>query len=70
MVGNVFEWTADDSTPYPGAPEGTKVTPGKVMRGGAFNSAQREHAEPALRFGQDPAAHVHAVGFRCAKPAG
>ena len=70
MVGNVFEWTADDSVPYPGAPEGTKVMPGKVMRGGAFNSTQREHAEPALRFGQDPAAHVHAVGFRCAKTAG
>ncbi|MBL9105108.1 MAG: SUMF1/EgtB/PvdO family nonheme iron enzyme [Myxococcales bacterium] len=67
MVGNVFEWTADDALPYPGAPEGTKLTPGKIMRGGAFNSFQREHAEPALRFGQDPTAHVHAVGFRCAR---
>lgn len=70
MVGNVFEWTADESAPYAGAPEDTKVMPGKVMRGGAFNSSQREHAEPSLRFGQDPTAYVHAVGFRCAKPAG
>jgi formylglycine-generating enzyme required for sulfatase activity/serine/threonine protein kinase len=72
MVGNVFEWTADAAVPYPGAPPEatTRLTPGKVMRGGAFNSSQREHAEPALRFGQDPTAHIHAVGFRCAKPAG
>jgi serine/threonine-protein kinase len=67
MVGNVFEWTADDFRRYPGAPEDTPVTPGKVMRGGAFNSYQAQHAEPALRFGQDPAAHVHALGFRCAR---
>jgi hypothetical protein len=38
----------------------------KVIRGGAFNSSQAEHAEPALRFPQDATAHVHAVGFRCA----
>ncbi len=68
MVGNVFEWTADDFAAYPDAPNPGKATPGmKVMRGGAFNSTQAQHAEPALRFGQDQTAHVHAVGFRCAR---
>ncbi len=68
MVGNVFEWTADDFKPYPGAPAGASVAEGsKVMRGGGFNSSQAEHAEPALRFPQDATAHVHAVGFRCAR---
>ncbi len=69
MVGNVFEWTADDYALYPGAPADARPPdPGaKVIRGGAFNSAQAEHAEPALRFPQDQTAHVHAVGFRCAQ---
>ena len=68
MVGNVFEWTVDDFKPYPDAPAGTPVPGGaKVMRGGAFNSSQAEHAEPSLRFPQDATAHVHAVGFRCAR---
>ena len=69
MVGNVFEWTADDYRLYPDAPADAKPPePGaKVIRGGAFNSTQADHAEPALRFPQDQAAHVHAVGFRCAK---
>ncbi len=67
MVGNVFEWTADDFQAYPGAPPGAPAPVGmKVIRGGAFNSSQAEHAEPALRFPQDATAHVHAVGFRCA----
>ena len=69
MVGNVFEWTADDFKPYPDAPADAPPAPAgaKVMRGGGFNSSFAEHAEPALRFPQDAAAHVHAVGFRCAR---
>lgn len=69
MVGNVFEWTADDFKPYPNAPADAPPAPenAKVMRGGAFNSSFAEHAEPALRFPQDATAHVHALGFRCAR---
>lgn len=68
MVGNVFEWTADDFKVYPDAPADTMTPPegAKVMRGGAFNSTSADHAEPALRFPQDATAHIHAVGFRCA----
>ncbi|TPV92550.1 MAG: hypothetical protein B7733_25295 [Myxococcales bacterium FL481] len=64
MIGNVFEWTADEyllygETPKPGS---TK----RVIRGGAFNSFMPTFADPALRFGQDADAHPHAIGFRCA----
>ena len=70
MVGNVWEWTADHYAPYPGG-EANKLPEGlRVIRGGGFNSSFPAHAEPALRFGQDPAAHVHAIGFRCAQTPG
>jgi len=70
MVGNVFEWTADMFEPYPGAPKDVaNMVPknARVIRGGAFNSFQPEHADPSLRFPQDADAHPHAIGFRCAK---
>lgn len=72
IAGNVFEWTADSFTSYPGAsPSQTMQDDGperRVIRGGAFNSFQAVHADPALRFGQVPTAHTHGIGFRCAAP--
>ena len=69
MVGNVWEWTADAYAVYPGGE--AKLPDGlRVIRGGGFNSSYPAHAEPALRYGQDPTAHVHAIGFRCARTPG
>ncbi len=69
MIGNVFEWTADSFAPYEGAAEPlTKMDfKGKrVIRGGAFNSSEPAHADPALRYPQAAETHTHAIGFRCA----
>jgi formylglycine-generating enzyme required for sulfatase activity len=69
IVGNVFEWTADEYLPYPGAEgplPGADAGVRRVIRGGAFNSELAQFADPALRFGQVPDAHNHGIGFRCA----
>ncbi|MEZ4452057.1 MAG: bifunctional serine/threonine-protein kinase/formylglycine-generating enzyme family protein [Nannocystaceae bacterium] len=69
MVGNLFEWTADPFAPFPskeGVPAKSVPTNNRVIRGGAFNSAEPEHADPALRYPLDADAHSHGVGFRCA----
>ena len=69
VVGNVFEWTADVYKPYPrpdGADPAMPSNNNRVIRGGAFNSFEKEHADPALRLPYDADAHTHGIGFRCA----
>ena len=70
LVGNVFEWTADRFERYPAAEGVAPAAPppgnNRVIRGGAFNSYEPEHTDPALRFPSDAEAHTHGVGFRCA----
>ncbi|MCB9569362.1 MAG: SUMF1/EgtB/PvdO family nonheme iron enzyme [Myxococcales bacterium] len=67
MVGNVFEWTADPFLPYgTGEGEAPVANNKRVIRGGAFNSVEPEHTDPALRYPQDADAHPPAIGFRCA----
>jgi formylglycine-generating enzyme required for sulfatase activity len=69
MVGNVFEWTADRFMSYPKSendPPPTAQGNTRVIRGGAFNSFEPEHTDPALRLPYDADAHTHGIGFRCA----
>lgn len=69
LVGNVFEWTADSFQPYPGEDGVVPAMPphnNRVIRGGAFNSFQAEHTDPALRLPYDADAYTHGIGFRCA----
>ena len=69
VVGNVFEWTADPFRPYPkseGEDEPPAIANNRVIRGGAFNSFEPEHTDPALRLPYDASAHTHGIGFRCA----
>ncbi len=69
VVGNVFEWTADPFRPYPkseGEDAPPAITNNRVIRGGAFNSFEPEHTDPALRLPYDADAHTHGIGFRCA----
>lgn len=77
MVGNVFEWTADQFKPYGDTDKSNKhrrnrqakapeLGEKRVIRGGAFNSFVPEFSDPALRYGMAAKAHTHVIGFRCA----
>ncbi|HGG57848.1 MAG TPA: hypothetical protein ENK31_08650, partial [Nannocystis exedens] len=75
MIGNLFEWTADGFYMYEedaGSeitvdPRGPVEAERRIIRGGAFNSTNPVHTDPALRFPQVPDTHTHGIGFRCAR---
>jgi formylglycine-generating enzyme required for sulfatase activity len=74
LAGNVSEWTADWYGPYTADsvtdPKGPETGTKRVVRGGAFNSQKSDWTRPAYRWATDPKAFNHAIGFRCAAPAG
>ena len=70
MIGNVWEWTADELKLYPGSPGKMpeSVGPGityRVIRGGAYDSKQ----DSTYRGFVDASKSYPKTGFRCVKSA-
>jgi formylglycine-generating enzyme required for sulfatase activity len=73
MIGNVWEWVADEITLYPGSiatlPAPTEAgSTSRVIRGGAYDGDQKHDA--SYRGFLDGGVPYPKVGFRCAKTAG
>ncbi|MBS1790052.1 MAG: SUMF1/EgtB/PvdO family nonheme iron enzyme [Acidobacteria bacterium] len=72
LVGNAWEWTANDYVPYPGGqlPQASPSGNLKVIRGSAFGGDQ-EHATTTFRMGwpMRGAEDYSKTGFRCVKDA-
>ena len=74
MIGNVWEWVADEITLYPGssatlpAPPENAVGALRIIRGGAYDGDQKHDA--SYRGFLDGGVPYPKVGFRCAKNAG
>lgn len=64
MAGNVWEWTADYISPYPGGdPSALDYDQGyRVLRGGSFV----DPADATTRYGNSAELRMHDIGFRCA----
>lgn len=71
MIGNVWEWTADEFQLYPGSTESMPRFEGgityRIIRGGAFDGDRRHNA--SYRGLQDASKPYPKVGFRCVKDA-
>ncbi|MFY9611747.1 MAG: SUMF1/EgtB/PvdO family nonheme iron enzyme [Blastocatellia bacterium] len=74
MIGNVWEWVADEISLYPGSSATLPVPTGdgagalRVIRGGAYDGDQKHDA--SYRGFLDGSLPYPKVGFRCAKSAG
>jgi eukaryotic-like serine/threonine-protein kinase len=70
MAGNVWEWTADTFSPYPGYKQSieSRLRGLKIIRGGSFKSDKRLLTS-YLRNMVEPGFRDVALGFRCAKSA-
>jgi len=68
LVGNVWEWVADDFGLEPRGPRNriTLPTPMKAIRGGAFDTYFDTQATCQFQSGENPMARRHNIGFRLA----
>lgn len=67
LVGNVWEWTADDfEESLLGDPGLSLPAPMKAIRGGAFDTYFESQATCQFVSGEDSLARKRNVGFRCA----
>ena len=71
LIGNVWEWTADDFRFAGDMPDGRGAAPQplavlKTLRGGAFDTYFDHQATAQFASGDSPLARRHNVGFRCA----
>ena len=64
LAGNVWEWTDTLYCPYrsPGCGDSRRV-----LRGGGWDTTERQNVRAARRYPSAPTARGKSVGFRCAK---
>jgi len=71
VVGNVWEWVADNYAPYTAEaeenPTGPREGKERVIRGGAWNGSMESWVRPTFRFHAAPTQKSYGIGFRCAK---
>ncbi|MEI8375132.1 MAG: formylglycine-generating enzyme family protein [Planctomycetota bacterium] len=66
MVGNVWEWSANDFHLSPHQTYGGGDAPLKSIRGGAFDTYFDNQATCQFESGEYPLSRRHNIGFRCA----
>jgi serine/threonine-protein kinase len=74
LVGNVWEWVADNWGPY-GAeaiddPHGAPAGRERVIRGGGWNGAYAGWVRATFRYHDPPETKSYGIGFRCAADQG
>ncbi|MDA7980000.1 MAG: formylglycine-generating enzyme family protein [Pirellulales bacterium] len=65
LIGNVWEWTADEFFGGPDQPGLILPNPMRSIRGGAFDTYFDNQATCQFQSGESPMSRKHNIGFRC-----